>query len=165
MQYSESYMLSKDIDWFFKVNKRYVHVASAGGLLPTLINNKEKLRMIQYMIFNLPYIYSEKEIIINHDFILQTLSQQENDEEQSYDQYLESFIHFARKGFISMDRSYINDPLNNLYHVVCAPRSFKNILQIDSIPEIENNEFHIDIFDGDVFRDNNLNNIQLLNLF
>ena len=78
MEYSESYMLSKDIDWFFKMNNRYIHVASAGGKLPDIINDREKLRQVQYDVYNLPYIFSAEEIRINQDFIMQLLSSQLN---------------------------------------------------------------------------------------
>lgn len=60
MEYSESYIYSKDIDWFFKINNRYIHVASAGGKLPAIINDREKLRQTQYQVYNLPYIFLQK---------------------------------------------------------------------------------------------------------
>ena len=99
MEYSETYIFSKDIDWFFKMNNPYIHVASAGGKLPATINDRENLRQIQYEVYNLPYIYSTEKIRINHGFIGQLLSPQLNDNPDSYDRYMESFINFARKGF------------------------------------------------------------------
>lgn len=99
-QYTDSYVFSKDIDWFFKMNNQYVHVASAGGRLPAIINDREKLRQIQYQVFNLPYIYPAGQIRINEGFIQQLLSSQLNEIPQSYDLYIESFINFSRKGFI-----------------------------------------------------------------
>ena len=67
--------------------------------LPATINDREKLRQIQYEVYNLPYIYSTEEIRINHGFIGQLLSPQLNDNPDLYDRYMESFINFARKGF------------------------------------------------------------------
>ncbi|MDE6787461.1 MAG: hypothetical protein K2J46_10550 [Muribaculaceae bacterium] len=145
MEYSESYIFSKDIDWFFKMNNRYIHVASAGGKLPAIINDREKLRQIQYEVYNLPYIFSAEEIRINQGFIRQLLSPQLNDNPQLYDSYVESFINFARKGFISCDRTEIENEMSNIYHVVCVPPSFDFGLQIENIPIIINPNCQLDI--------------------
>lgn len=145
MEYSESYMLSKDIDWFFKMNNRYIHVASAGGKLPDIINDREKLRQVQYDVYNLPYIFSAEEIRINQDFIIQLLSSQLNNDRQLYYSYVESFIHFARKGFISCDRTEIENETSNLYHVVCVPPSFDFDIQIENIPIIINHNCQLDV--------------------
>lgn len=95
MEYSESYMSSKDIDWFFKMDNRYVHVASAGGKLPDIINDREKLRQIQHEVYNLPYIFSAEEIRTNQGFIRQLLSSQLDNNPRLYDSYIESFINFV----------------------------------------------------------------------
>lgn len=137
-QYPESYLLSKDIDWFFKLNNQFIHVASAGGRLPAIINDRDKLREIQYQVFNLPYIFSAEEIIINDGFINQMLSPQLNKNPQLYNTYLESFINFARKGFISYDRTEVTNLMSNIYHIVCMPPSFDHNINIDTIPKIIN---------------------------
>ncbi|MDE7166637.1 MAG: hypothetical protein K2O17_06380 [Bacteroidaceae bacterium] len=150
MEYSESYIFSKDIDWFFRMNNRYIHVASAGGKLPAIINDREKLRQVQYEVYNLPYIFSAEEIRINQGFIRQLLSLQLNDDHQLYDSYVESFINFARKGFISCDRTEIENEVSNIYHVVCVPPSFDFSLQIEDIPIIINPNYQLDINQTDI---------------
>lgn len=145
MEYSESYISSKDIDWFFKMNNQYIHVASAGGKLPAIINDREKLRQVQYEVYNLPYIFSAEEIRINQRFIRQLLSPQLNEEPQLYGSYLESFINFARKGFVSCDRTEIENETSNIYHVVCIPPSVDFGLQIEDIPIIINPNCKLDI--------------------
>ena len=144
-QYTDSYVFSKDIDWFFKMNNQYVHVASAGGRLPAIINDREKLRQIQYQVFNLPYIYPAGQIRIYEGFIQQLLSSQLNEIPQSYDLYIESFINFARKGFISCDRTNIADNQSDLYHIVCMPPSCDNNIQIENIPIIINHNYKFEI--------------------
>lgn len=41
MKYSDDYMYAKDIDWFCVINDNYIHAASAGGILPEPINDRE----------------------------------------------------------------------------------------------------------------------------
>lgn len=148
--YPDSYLLSKDIDWFFKFNNQYIHVASAGGKLPGIINDREKLREIQHQVFYLPYIFSAEEIIINEGFINQLLSPQLDGNPQLYDSYVESFINFARKGFISCDRTEIENETSNIYHTVCVPPSFDFELQIENIPIIINPNCRLDINQTDI---------------
>ena len=121
MRYSDAYLLSKDIDWFININGIYMHFASAGGLLPDVVNDREKLRMIQHQVSQLPDLFQEEamEIQTNSNFISFLLDKR--DSEESYTQYLASFAHFARKGFISFDRTEINNPFSNHYHAVCSP--------------------------------------------
>lgn len=42
MKYDEAYIQSKDIDWFCVIGDVYCHIASAGGVLPDQINDREK---------------------------------------------------------------------------------------------------------------------------
>lgn len=148
--YPESYLLSKDIDWFFKLNNQFIHVASAGGRLPVIINDREKLREIQYQVFNLPYIFSEEEIIINDGFINQMLSPQLRANPQLYNTYVESFINFARKGFISCDRTEVTNLMSNIYHIVCMPPSFDHNIHIDAIPKIINPNYKLEVNQTDL---------------
>lgn len=145
MKYSESYMFSKDIDWFFKMKNQYFHVASAGGRLPATVNDREKLREIQYQVYKLPYLYPARQIRFNGRFIRQLLSEQNNEDPDAYEFYIESFVNFARKGFISCDRTVIADHTDDSYHIVCAPPSFDNDIQLADIPVVDNPDFIFDI--------------------
>lgn len=152
MKYSENYMHSKDIDWFFSVNNRiFIHVASAGGLLPDSINDREKLRNIQKKVFELPYIHNEDEIIFNETFLLERFNN-----ENEINNYLPSFVEMAMKGFISMDRTNLMDLEDNTYHIVCMPMNLKPIKCLQEIIKIENEE---NIFHSPQ------SNIKLLDLF
>lgn len=159
MKYPDSYLLSHDIDWFFQIENKYVHVASAGGLLPEFINDRVKLRNFQHHVFNLPYIYSDEEIIVNKLFIQRLLEENSNDDYHvSYTQYIESFINFSRKGFISMDRTYISDSLSDHYHIVCSPKRINHPLCLDGIYNINSQDFPKGVFDDDIFNDNMFDN-------
>lgn len=139
MKYNDAYIQSKDIDWFFNIGGINVHVASAGGDIPDLIRDRDTLREIQYRVFNLPYIFSSKEIVINADFIINHLRVNNELPEGMMDAYIESFVDFARKGFVSLDRTDINDLSSDVYHVVCLPPSINLNLSIPSIPVFKGN--------------------------
>lgn len=68
MKYDERYLSNRDIDWFFRVNGKPVHVSSAGGSLPDRINDIEILREIQYQVSLLPDINTKDEVGFNQDF-------------------------------------------------------------------------------------------------
>ncbi len=131
MKYTNDYMYSKDIDWFCVINKNYIHVASAGGILPEPINNRDKLRKIQKQVFDLPHIFTNEEIIINQRFLNYRF---DNEEDKS--NYLQSFIDMAKKGFISMDRTNLSDLDEQIYHIVCMPASPRPLEALNGIFKI-----------------------------
>jgi hypothetical protein len=130
MRYTNDYMHSKDIDWFCSVNKKYwIHIASAGGILPDKINDRNQLRNIQHRVFNFPDIYADEEIIKNENF----LQARFNDDEIAIETYLSSFKSMAKKGFISLDRTNLSDLEDPAYHVVCRPRNIEPLVQFEEI--------------------------------
>lgn len=136
MEYSDSYMYSKDIDWFFSINnKLFIHAASAGGLLPKQINDRDKLRNIQKKVFELPDIYSINEIRFNETFLLERFNNGDG-----IDNYLTSFVEMAMKGFISMDRTNLEILEDNRYHIVCMPKRLEPIEGLQEIFKIEHRE-------------------------
>lgn len=136
MEYSDSYMYSKDIDWFFSINnKLFIHAASAGGLLPKQINDRDKLRNIQKKVFELPNIYSINEIRFNETFLLERFNNGDG-----IDNYLTSFVEMAMKGFISMDRTNLEILDDNRYHIVCMPKRLEPIEGLQEIFKIEHRE-------------------------
>ena len=151
MKYNEDYIYSKDIDWFFVANGKYVHVASAGGMIPEIFNDREKLRDIQRKVFHAPDIYTDEQLDINEDFIRQKLAQSEKlgqSTEECIALYLESFKAMARKGFISLDRTNLYDPDDNTYHIVCRPHNdiHNNTIDIQGITQL--NLGNVDFLEG-----------------
>ena len=123
MKYFEDYIYSKDIDWFFTLNGVNIHVASAGGMIPDVMNDREKLRSVQKAVFNFRPLYKENQIIRNIDFITYKLGIQDTAQQE---RYFSSFVEMSMKGFISLDRTNINNPYDNTYHVVCMPPELKH---------------------------------------
>lgn len=136
MKYSNNYMYSKDIDWFFSINNQFIHVASAGGLLPKQINDRDELRNIQKKVFELPYIHNQEEIELNQPFLIKRFNNNIN----GINNYLTSFVEMAMKGFISMDRTNLENLNDNRYHIVCMPKKLKPIEGLEEIFKIEHNE-------------------------
>lgn len=149
MKYDEAYLYSRDIDWFCIIGDCFCHVASAGGLLPDVVNDRDKLRDIQKRVFNMDYIFEDKDIYINKDFLRRRFK----DDQKSIEAYLYSFMQMSRKGFVSLDRTNLMDVTDNTYHVVCYPKC-RNKLDIQDLPNING-----DISNG------NLVNIHLIELF
>lgn len=151
MKYSVDYMLTRDIDWFCTINGRYVHIASAGGLLPDRINDRDSLREIQYRVSISENIYSLEEIIYNEQF----LSHRFGDKYEEREKYLITFREMALKGFISLDRTNWNNPYDNTYHVVCRPSQLEKCV-LDDHKFIESWDIEDDIM--------NLGQMNLLDL-
>lgn len=118
MKYDLNYMFTHDIDWFCIVNGSYVHVASAGGLLPEEMRDRDTLRELQYQVSVAPDLFSDNEIEYNEKFLNNRFENGKGRED-----YVRSFRDMAKKGFTSMDRTNVSDPESNTYHVVCCPNS------------------------------------------
>ena len=149
MKYDEAYLHSRDIDWFCIIGGVFCHVASAGGLLPDVVNDREKLRDIQKRVFDMDYIFRDEDIHVNQDFLYQRFG---NDIE-SREAYLSSFMQMSRKGFVSLDRTNVMDITDQTYHVVCYPR---RIIELNLWDLPQTNRHNLD---------NRLTNIHLLDFF
>lgn len=148
MKLSEDYIQSKDIDWFCCINGIYVHAASAGGELPNIVNDYNKLRGIQEAVSKLPDIYKDEELIFNETFIKKELENNINllrnkgifngqyDPNKGFEYYIFTFKSMARKGFISYDRTHVNEIDDNHYHWVARPCNDSCIPEIE-IPIVE----------------------------
>ena len=101
-QYNDSYQRTRDIDWFFSCKGKFFHVASNGGKLPAIVKVNENQKIQHYFALQEP----------NNRGMLVVAN------EKNYD--LSSFMEYARKGFISIDRDE-GDFDTQKYHVVARP--------------------------------------------
>lgn len=130
-------MLTRDIDWFCIVNGIYVHLASAGGILPMSFRDRDTLRTLQHNVAMAPYLFEEEDVVDNEAFLNQRFA----DNRKGRESYVVSFRDMARKGFVSMDRTNLQNPYDNRYHIVCMPRNLdERSLQELEIPVISNDE-------------------------
>jgi hypothetical protein len=153
--YPESEWSTRDIDWFVKIGDIYIHGASNGGVLPSMIT-KGQNRQIQKAVAKMDYLYadSENDIFINSDYVNQRLKGQkglletDGDNFSPYNAYITSFKNMARKGFYSFDRVIAStleedsQESNQIQYVLIAcPRQLRanKLPNIENVPEIEYN--------------------------
>lgn len=128
MIYDLNYMLNHDIDWFCIINGVYVHVASAGGIIPESMRDRDELRKLQHNVSIAPDIFVDEDIEYNEQFLNNHFPDAKGRED-----YVRSFREMARKGFVSMDRTNWTNPDSNIYHVVCRPK--RNVVPINQDDE------------------------------
>ena len=153
--YPESEWSTRDIDWFVKIGDIYIHGASNGGVLPSMII-KGQNRQIQQAVAKMDYQYadSENDIFINSDYVNQRLKgkkgllETDGDNFSPYNAYITSFKNMARKGFYSFDRVIAStleedsQESNQIQYVLIAcPRQLRanKLPNIENVPEIEYN--------------------------
>lgn len=153
--YPEREWSTRDIDWFVKIGDIYIHGASNGGVLPSMIT-KGQNRLIQQAVAKMDYLYadSENEIFINSDYVNQRLKGQnglletDGDNFSPYNAYIASFKDMARKGFYSFDRVIAStleedsQESNQIRYVLIAcPRQLRvnKLPNIENVPEIDYN--------------------------
>lgn len=124
MKYRKEYLKTRDIDWFCNINNVWIHVASAGGNLPDIVNDSTKNRDIQFLVAQLPDIHNIEDINVNEKNLAQRFSQVENIEE-ARNNYLLTFVAMAKKGFVSFDRTNLSEQEDNHYHIVAWPKKIK----------------------------------------
>lgn len=128
MSYSESYKITHDIDWFFQSQGRFFHVASNGGDIPSIIDDKNN-RLLQRMTEKLEKLFEVERV---------------NNNQENYD--YTSFYQYAEKGFVSIDRkgkSYEDQD----YFVVARPKNWETPPPhiSDQVPELDIESFNITI--------------------
>lgn len=101
-RYDAHYLETHDIDWFCRIGNTAMHFASDGGALPEKVNDREQLRAIQHAVAIQDDVLEKAEIIINKQYVRRVLGN--NDDLNAFNNYVESFVAMARKGFVSFDR-------------------------------------------------------------
>lgn len=83
-------------------------------------------------------IFNDDQIVINWDFLHVRFGNNVGSEENIMN-YLESFISMSRKGFVSLDRTHLEDPNDNTYHIVCMPNKIITLSDDFSLCEYKSN--------------------------
>ena len=129
MRYRRDYQETHDIDWFFRYKGKVYHAASNGGQLPDKVDSL-KNRTLQEKLEEIPGMYVVE--------MADNLVRQDED--------LSSFMEYAAKGFISLDRSEDNGQKPH-YHRVAFPVNgevFGNEELIGLMPLLNDNEIEIE---------------------
>lgn len=108
-----------DLDWFAKINGKYIHVATAGGEVPTAIQGRFKqYSEVLQVVAEIPQRFTPN---IDGRKILRHLNLREGENPQGYEAYVAVFKGMAMKGFYSFDKQNITDPDDNHYILVAEP--------------------------------------------
>lgn len=104
-----------------------IHLATAGGHVRDKIYNdpehlETKINLQKSTNFNYEYKLNP-----NLDEILKLGDREMNFRKFDKDMYLRDFIFYAKKGYLSFDKTYVNKPLDFHYHLVAYPINDTNI--------------------------------------
>ena len=116
---SIDYMLSHDLDWYFKYNGRVYHCASNGCIIPESCRELCYLNSMDKVIGRMPFLLTFDDLEINEKYIETVVEQQrkiwdeickdQKDGSNLFDAelvrglYLSSFVEKAEKGLIACD--------------------------------------------------------------
>ena len=125
-KFRKEFIETRDIDCFFKCNNYYLHVSTVGADLPDWINNREKIFHAYRQVERLDNKFETEELFVNREFLTHTLfaNMQGKEREEAINNYLPWFINIAKKGFMSFDRTNINDRTDTRYHLVACPKAY-----------------------------------------
>ncbi|MBE4948327.1 hypothetical protein [Chryseobacterium culicis] len=114
--YTEIEQQALDIDWFFTDGKYIGFVASVGGKLPETVANSSvnNEKLVSYF----RGLSKTSDAIVNPSLedLLTKIFGSGVDE-----RYLRDFIYFTQRGLYSFDKTYLNDFIDNQYHLVATP--------------------------------------------
>lgn len=123
LKFSLQFQLSHDIEWFAKVGDYCIHAMSFGGLLPQLVNERNRNFILMRKAFQMAV--QEKALTYNDYYINRRLSRyKEQYSDEQYElrrkRYLAHFEQMAARGFFSFDRDLTNE---EIYHLIVRPQS------------------------------------------
>ena len=160
LNHTNEYYDTHDVDWFAIINGVVVHVASAGGLIPDAVK-KNMLESSVYVaqlaliedgeISTISDTFISERLGIPLDQIIDDVLREQNLTRK--EAYLSSFKLMARRGLYSFDKTDINDPTDNHYHIVAWPKSENKRLKSENcigcpIPVLNSINVNFDIPDS-----------------
>lgn len=140
--YYKSYQLTHDIDWFAKYKGIPLHFASNGGTIPNQIKRRPNQTLLKRIV-------SEErlniEVVINEAWMQEKENALSEIERIYYNReaYLDSFLYFAAKGFVSIDNAIIDDEF--IYKIVAYPKSKADLFKQYELPCIGDELLKIEI--------------------
>lgn len=123
MKRSKEWLRTRDIDWAVKIGDHYIHVSSAGGDLPDIV--EENLFRIWRGLKKTHVLFSSDQIEFNEDYLSRRFPIQENNKEIQFQRewYIHSFRAMAMRGFYSFDRDITSPIDDSKYYLVAYPKT------------------------------------------
>ncbi|WP_125719601.1 hypothetical protein [Flavobacterium ustbae] len=117
MSYTVLEQYSRDIDYYiYNVTLGLLHFASAGGRLPRVIEANDIAN--EQLHENISQLPSDFKYITNPN-----LSEILGLNQLQLESYLTDFVEIAKKGICSFDKTNINNPEDQTYHLVAWPEN------------------------------------------
>lgn len=124
MARSKIFLRTRDIDWAFASGGHYIHVSSAGGDLPAVI--EDRLFEVWHVLKNAEIVCEPQDVIFNEQFLrekfakmVDNMSSQERNFRMEW--YVHSFKAMAMRGFYSFDRDISTPFEGSEYHWIAKP--------------------------------------------
>ena len=123
MARSKEFLRNRDIDWAVKIGNNFIHVASAGGDLPKIVD--DHLLEIWRELKETRNFEVSGEVVVNEEYIREKFSDlrgvSDDEASLSIEWYLCSFVEMARRGFYSFDRDVRTLFDDSKYRLVASP--------------------------------------------
>ncbi len=135
MKYSKEYQERHDIDWFALYDGMPIHVASNGGEIPANIDSRNNRKWQSFLSKYEPLLTNE-DIFINEDWlnVLDNRLTVNNTNINAYhfdkELYKQTFVEFAKLGFISLDNAIVNNEFQ--YQVVAYPIKKERLFKVNN---------------------------------
>jgi len=123
MARSKVFLRTRDVDWALDIGGRYIHVASAGGDLPTIV--EDRLFDIWRELKDAPIVCLERDVILNEQYLKEKFANVADEGPIAgalrEEWYVHSFKAMAMRGFYSFDRDIRSPFDDSVYHLVAKP--------------------------------------------
>lgn len=123
MTHSKVFLRTRDIDWAVKIGKDYIHVASAGGDLPKIVD--DNLFKIWQELKKTRGLIDGGDVIVKEEYISEKYAEfrEVNADEADFriQWYICSFVEMASRGFYSFDRDVRTPFEDSKYRLVASP--------------------------------------------
>ena len=117
-------MRTRDVDWAVKIGGHYIHVCSAGGDLPDIV--EDNLFEIWNELKETRVLFSPEQIVVNDEYLNRRFPAQDDNSNAEIrfqrEWYIHSFRAMAMRGFYSFDRDITSPIEDSKYYLVAYPR-------------------------------------------
>lgn len=138
MARSKEFLRTRDIDWALEVAGKYIHVASAGGDLPMIV--EEHLFEIWGEIKKADIVCEENDVVLNEKYLNEKYPKMTDEGPVAGNMRMEWYVHtfkaMAMRGFYSFDRDISTPVDDSKYRLVAKPgKLFKEMPKLE-LPKV-----------------------------
>lgn len=128
----------RDIDWAVEIGGKFIHVASAGGDLPTIV--EDRLFEIWREIKKADIVCEENDVILNEKYLNEKYPTMTNEGAVAWNMRMEWYVHtfkaMAMRGFYSFDRDISTPFDDSKYRLVAKPGKLFKVIPKLELPKV-----------------------------